>query len=134
MGSHESGEGENHLPQPTVHASFDTARDTIGFLGCKCALPAHHQLFVHQYPQILHSAALSPLTAQPVFMFGIALAQMQDLVFGLVELSGICKDSALRPAQVSLDGSPSLQRADCTTQLSVLCKLADSAFSATSLM
>lgn len=58
-------------------------------------------------------------------MFGIALAQMQDLVFGLVELSGICKDSALRPAQVSLDGSPSLQRADCTTQLSVLCKPAD---------
>ncbi|NXC65955.1 LBN protein, partial [Anhinga anhinga] len=39
VGSHQSRvEGQNHLPRPAGHASFDAAQDTLGFLGCKCTL------------------------------------------------------------------------------------------------
>ncbi|KAK4806225.1 LOW QUALITY PROTEIN: hypothetical protein QYF61_013369 [Mycteria americana] len=39
------------------------------------------------YPQVLlRRTALSPLIAQPVSMFGIALTQVQDLALGLAEL------------------------------------------------
>jgi len=46
-------EGEDHLPQPADHASFDAAQNTVGFLGCKDTLLAHIQLSTHQYPQDL---------------------------------------------------------------------------------
>ena len=40
VGSHESGgEGQNPLPRPASHASFDAAQDTVGFLGCKRRAP-----------------------------------------------------------------------------------------------
>lgn len=39
---------------------FDAARDTVGFLGCKCTLPDHTKFATHQYPQILlYRAALN---------------------------------------------------------------------------
>jgi len=37
----------------------------------------------------------------------------------------------LELAQVSLDGSPSLRRVSCTTQLGVVCKLAEGALNPT---
>ena len=34
-GSHQSRvEGQNHLPRPAGHASFEAAQDTVGLLGC----------------------------------------------------------------------------------------------------
>ena len=39
VGSHKSGvEGQDHLPRPAGHTAFDAAQDTVGFLGCKCAV------------------------------------------------------------------------------------------------
>jgi len=36
VGSHQSGaEGQNHLPRPAGHTSFDAAQDTVGLLGCE---------------------------------------------------------------------------------------------------
>jgi len=53
MRSHQSGvEGQNALPLPAGHASFDAAQYTVCFLGCDSILPAHVQLFIHQYPQV----------------------------------------------------------------------------------
>ena len=41
VGSYKSGvEGENHLPRPGGHTSFDAAQDVIGFLGCERTLLA----------------------------------------------------------------------------------------------
>ncbi|KAK4816463.1 hypothetical protein QYF61_017191 [Mycteria americana] len=62
VGSQQRGvKGQNHLPRPAGHASFDAAQDMVGLLGCKHTLPAAVQLFIHQYPQVLlHRAALNP--------------------------------------------------------------------------
>ncbi|XP_053932310.1 coiled-coil domain-containing protein 91 isoform X1 [Cuculus canorus] len=42
VGSHKTRvEGQNPLPCPAGHASFDAAQDTVGLLGCDCILSAH---------------------------------------------------------------------------------------------
>ena len=51
-------EWQDHLPQPDVHAAFDAAQDTVGFLGCEGTLLAHVQLPIHQYPQALFRRAV----------------------------------------------------------------------------
>ncbi|KAK4823355.1 hypothetical protein QYF61_001703 [Mycteria americana] len=127
MGPHESGvEGQNHLPRPAGHASFNAARDTIGFQGCKHMLPAHVQFFIHQYPQVpLWRAALNPFIPQPV------LIPAQDLALGLVEPHEVHTGPVLKSVQVPLDGIPSLRCVNRTTQLGVICKLAEGALDPT---
>ena len=73
VGCQESGvEGQDPLPQPAGHASFDAAQDTVGFLGCERTSPAHVQLFIHRYPPILlRRAALNPSIPQPVLTLGL---------------------------------------------------------------
>jgi len=75
MGSHQSRvEGQNPLPQPAGHASFDAAQDTVSLLGCECTLSAHVKLFICQYTQVLlFKAALHPLILQPVLIPRVAL-------------------------------------------------------------
>ncbi|KAK4830883.1 hypothetical protein QYF61_013812 [Mycteria americana] len=126
VGSHQSRvEGQNHLPRPAGHASFDAAQDTVGLLGCKRTLLAHVQLSIHQYPQVpLPRAALNHIIPQPVLILGIALTQVQDLALGLVEPHEVHTGPLLQIVQVPLDGIPSLRRVNCTTQLGVICKLA----------
>jgi len=70
MGSHQTGaEGQNPLPRPAGHAAFDAAQDTVGLLGCEGALVGHVELLINQLPQVLLSrAALSPFSAQPIFV------------------------------------------------------------------
>ncbi|KAK4830181.1 hypothetical protein QYF61_008972 [Mycteria americana] len=133
VGSHQSrAEGQNHLPRPAGHAAFDAAQDTVGFLGCECTLSAHVQLFIHQYPQVLlHRAALNPFISQPVLIPGVALTQVQDPALGLVEPHEVPIDPLLQLVQVPLDGIPSLRRVNHTTQLGVICKLAEGAFDPT---
>ncbi|CAM9177511.1 unnamed protein product, partial [Bubo scandiacus] len=100
----------------------------VGFLGCKHALLGHVELLVNHYPQVLLlRAALNPLIAQPVFVLGIALAHVQDLVLGLVELYMVCTGLSLKPVKVLLDGIASLQPLDCTTELGVISELAEGA-------
>ena len=52
-------------------------------------------------------------------MHDISLTHVQDLALGLVELHEVCMRPPLKPVKVPLDGIPSLQRVDCTTQLGV---------------
>ncbi|KAK4827796.1 hypothetical protein QYF61_021788 [Mycteria americana] len=132
VGFHQSEvEGQNHLPQPAGHASFDAAQDTVGFLGCERTLLAHIQFFIHWYPQVLCRAALNPLIAQPVSMFGIAPTQVQDLALGLAEFHEVHTGPPLKPVKVPLDGIPSLQHVDHTTQLGVIRRLAEGALNLT---
>lgn len=57
---HSRVEGQNPLPWPVGHTS-DAAQPTADFLGYECILPAHIQLFIHQYSQVLPCrAALNP--------------------------------------------------------------------------
>jgi len=53
---------------------------------------------------------------------------MQDLARGLVELPEVHAGPLLKLVQVPLDGIPSFWCVNCTTQLGVICKLAEGAF------
>ncbi|KAK4828585.1 hypothetical protein QYF61_027675 [Mycteria americana] len=129
VGSHQSGvEGQNPLPRPAGHASCDAAQDMVGLLGCKRTLSAHVRLLIHQYPQVLlHRAALNPFIPQPVLIPGVAPTQVQDFALGLVEPHEVHTGPLLELVQVPLDSMPSLRRVNRTTQLGVICKLAEGA-------
>jgi len=95
-------------------------------------LLGHVGILVNQHPQVLLlRATLSTLSAQLLFVLGIALTQMLDLALGLVEPHQVCTGSPLKPIKVPLDGIPSLQHIDCTTQLAVIGKLAEGALNPT---
>ncbi|KAK4808149.1 hypothetical protein QYF61_000129 [Mycteria americana] len=102
-------------------------QDTVGFLGCKCTLLGHVELLINNIPK----PAFNPFSAQPVFVLGIALTHVQDLALGLIELHDVCTGPPLKPVKVPLDGIPSLQCVDCTTQLGVVSKLAEGALNPT---
>ena len=78
-------------------------------------------------------AALNPFSTQPLFVLGIALAQMEALALalGLVEPHEVCTGPSLKPVQVPLDGSPSFHCVDHTTQLGVISRLAEGALNST---
>jgi len=86
MGSHQSGvEGQNCLPRPAGHVSFDAAQITIGLLGCRCTLLGHIELLVNEHPQVLLlRAALNSFSSQPLSGLGIAPAQVQGLALFLL--------------------------------------------------
>ena len=72
-----------------------------------------------------------PLIAQPVFIFGTALTQVQGIALDLDELHYVCMGPPLKPVQDSFDGIPSLQHVDRTMQLGVVFKFAEGALSST---
>ncbi|KAK4817103.1 hypothetical protein QYF61_027966 [Mycteria americana] len=129
VGSHQSrAEGQNHLPRPAGHASFDAAQDTVGLLGCKHTLSAHVQLFIHHYSQVLfRRAALNHIIPQRVLKLRIAPTQVQDPALGLVEPHEVHIGPLLQLVQVPLDDILSFWHVNCTTQLGVICKLAEGA-------
>lgn len=88
-----------HLLQHAGHISLEATQDTLCCLGCKCTLPAHDLLVVNKDPQVFPRAALNPFSARPVFVFGIALAQVQHLALGLVQLDDIQRGPLLKPCQ-----------------------------------
>ncbi|KAK4830027.1 LOW QUALITY PROTEIN: hypothetical protein QYF61_008365 [Mycteria americana] len=105
-------------------------QDTVGFLGCKCTLLAHVQLFIHQYPQVLlRRAALNPFIPQPVLI--PTVAPTQDPALSLVEPHEVHTGPLLDLVQVPPDGIPSLKHVNRTTQLGVVCKLAEGALNPT---
>lgn len=69
----------------------------FGVLGCKYTLPDHVEFLVNQHAQVLLRVALSPFSAQPVFILRIILTYMQDLTLGLVELHEVCRGPPFRP-------------------------------------
>ena len=56
---------------------------------------------------------------------------MQDLALGLVELHVVGMGPPLKHVQVPLDGILSLYHVNCTTQLGIVCKLAEGALDST---
>ncbi|KAK4820477.1 LOW QUALITY PROTEIN: hypothetical protein QYF61_027938, partial [Mycteria americana] len=114
---------------PEQPAAVDLALsrgDTVALLGCECTLLAHVQLFVHQYPQVLFCrAALNHIIPQPVLKPRIA--PTQDPALGLVEPHEVHAGPLLQLVQVPLDDIPSFWPVNCTTQLGVICKLAEGA-------
>jgi len=133
VGSHQSrAEGQNPLPRPAGHAAFDGAQDMVSLLGCERTLSAHEQLFIPQYPQVLLGwAAPSPLIPQPALVAEVAPTPVQDLALGLVESHGVHMSPLLELVQVPLDGILSLRYVDHTTQLGVICRLAEGALDPT---
>jgi len=131
--SHQSrAERQNHLSRPAGHAAEDAAQDTVGLLGCKSTLSAHFQLFTHQYPKVLLGrATLNPFIPQPVLIAVVASTQFYHFALGLVEPHEVCAGPLLKLVQVPLDGIPSFWQFDCTTQLGVICKLAQGALDLT---
>ncbi|KAK4812855.1 LOW QUALITY PROTEIN: hypothetical protein QYF61_022581, partial [Mycteria americana] len=80
----------------------------------------------HPPPKVLfHRAALNPFIPQPLLIPGVPLTQ--DLVLGLVEPHEVRMGPLLKLVQVPLDGILSLRLVNCTTQLGVICKLAEGA-------
>ncbi|KAK4815789.1 hypothetical protein QYF61_007229 [Mycteria americana] len=64
---------------------------------------------------------------QPVLKSRIAPTQMQDPTLGLAEPHEVHTGLLLQVVQVPLDDIPSFWRVNCTTQLGVICKLAEGA-------
>jgi len=94
----------------------------------ECAQSAHVKLIIHQYPQVLLGrTALNPLIPLPVLIVGVALTPMQDLALGLVEPLEVHTGPFLQLVQVPLDGILPFWCVNCTTQLGVVCKLAEGA-------
>ena len=97
VGSHKSGvECEKHLPQSTDYC-LDVAQDMIGFLAYKCMLPSHIQFFIHQNVEVVCRATLNSFITYTILIMGIALTQVKDLTFGLVELPEVDKGPFVRP-------------------------------------
>jgi len=85
-----------------------------------------------QCPQVLLGrAALNSVIAQPVLIPGVAPTQVQDLALGRVEPHEVLADPLLKLIQVPLDDIPSLRHVNHTTQLGVVCKLAEGALDLT---
>jgi len=102
-----------HIAHPAGPASFDAAQGAVCFPGCEDTLLDRAELFINQHPQVLLlRAALNVLTAQPVFVLGIAPAQVQDLAVGLVELHEVHIDPLLKPVQNPLVCIPLLCHVD----------------------
>jgi len=55
-----------------------------------------------------------------IIVLGIAATHEQDLALGFAELHEVRRCPPLMPVKVPLGGIPSLQRVDCTTQLTAL--------------
>ena len=91
-------------------------------------MAAHVESSINQHSQILLlRAALKTFSVQFVSVLGVALTQVQNHACGLVELHEVGMGPLLKPVQVPLDGFPSFQYINCTTQLGAICKLAEGA-------
>jgi len=92
----------------------------VCFLGCERTLPAHVELLIHQYPQVLLlSAALKPLSVQPVLVFlseeinkGREMTEILTLVLlqrGVVLRNGLPREAVEAPSleafKARLDGA-----------------------------
>ena len=101
-------------------------------MGCKYTLLAHVQFYIKQHPQVLlQRSAHNRFFLHFVLILKIALTTVQDLALGFVELHEVHMGPPLKPVQVPLDGIPSPQHVDCTTQLGVIGKLAEGALNPT---
>ena len=86
VGPHEGRtEGNNHLPCPAGHPSFDAAQDTVVFPGYKQTLLFLVKLLMHQNLQVLLRRAALKELCHSINKSEIALTQMKHLALDLVE-------------------------------------------------
>lgn len=91
-------EGQDHLPHPAGHISFDADQYTVGFLGYDSTLLAPIQLAIHMYYQVIFSRdVLHPYIPQLVLIVDVATTRVQDLVLGFVESCDAHLGPLLRP-------------------------------------
>jgi len=91
-------------------------------------LPGYVHLFIHQYSQVLLGrVALNTVIPQPLLIPGVTLTHVQDAALGLVEPHEVHMGLLLELVQIPLDDILSFRPIDCTIQLDVICKLAESA-------
>ena len=137
MGSHQSRvEGQNPLPWPAGHASFDAACDTAGFLGWKCWL-GHCWLMSSFYSPGSPSPSwqgCSQTIHPPVCIdtgdFPDPGAGPCTWPFVNIRLFAWAQSSSLSRS-LWMASRPSSESAAPLTQLVVICKLAEGAFIAT---
>jgi len=73
-------EGQDHLPQPAGHVSFDAAQDAVSFLGYDGTVLAHVQFTIHQYTQILLVRIVHyTFVPQVILIMGITVTLVQHL-------------------------------------------------------
>lgn len=77
----------SEFPLFSGHLSFVVAQDPVGFLGLKCTLCTHINLYSHQNPQVPFYRAAFIEFSQSASIPGIALT----LVLGLVETPRVFK-------------------------------------------
>jgi len=124
VGSHQSrAEGQNHLPRPAGHTAFDAAQDTVGFLGCEHAFAAHIQ------PMSTSKSFLAGPLSIPSSpsLYWISSTHVQDLTLDLVEPHEVHVGPLLKLVWMPLDVILSVGHVSCTTQLGVICRLAEGA-------
>jgi len=92
VGSHQSGvEGQNPFPPLDLLATLLLMQPRIwlAFWAASAHCWVILSLLSTRTPKSF-SAALNPLNAQPVSMFGIVPTQVQYFTLGHVELHGVC--------------------------------------------
>ena len=90
-------EGQEYLPPPADHSSFDVVQDAIGFLVCVGTWLAHVQLTTHSpvpsspfqqgYAQSFHPSAHTDSSG----------CQLQNLSLGFVEPNEVLWDLLCKP-------------------------------------
>ena len=79
-------------------------------------------------PKSFFSVLLSVHSPPSLYLcLGLPWPRGRTCALGLIELHEFCTAPPLKPVRVPLDGVPSLQHVDCTTQLGVTSKLAEGA-------
>ena len=74
---------------------------------------------------LLSKAALYPFVPQPVLIVGVSMTHVQDPAVGLVELHEVHMGLLLKLFPGPLGGIPFVQPVNYTTQVVVICKLAE---------
>jgi len=95
-------------------------------------LLGHAEFLINKHPKVLFlRAAPNPFSAQPVFVLGIAPTHAQAHALGSAGRHEVHTGPPLKPVKLPLDGIPSLQSVDHTTQLGVISKIAEHALNPT---
>lgn len=61
--------GAESPPSPAANTALDAVQDTSGFLGCKCTLPGHIELFIHN--SLKFSSGLVLIHSLPSLCLGL---------------------------------------------------------------
>lgn len=83
-------EGQTCLPHSAGHTALIAAQEVFVFMGCEYTLLGYIELPAHQHLQDLLRAAHNPFSTLPVFVLGITLIQVQDLLLYIVDLLELC--------------------------------------------